>query len=41
MGKEESEEISKIITDVDEDGDGQISFKEFKGMMLKLYQAEG
>ncbi len=38
MGKDNCEEIYKIVNDVDQDGDGQISFKEFKGMMFRLYE---
>jgi Ca2+-binding EF-hand superfamily protein len=38
VGMEECDEIMKIISDVDANGDNQISFSEFKAMMLKLYK---
>lgn len=35
-----SEAWAEIITEVDEDGDGQVSFHEFQKMMIKLLSKE-
>ena len=37
IDKEELEVFKKIIKDADENGDGEISFKEFKDLMRKFF----
>ena len=37
MNKEEIEALKKMIGDADENGDGEISFKEFKDLMRKFF----
>jgi Ca2+-binding EF-hand superfamily protein len=38
LGAEDDESLRHLIGQVDKNGDGEISFPEFKSMMLKLYQ---
>ena len=37
MNKEEIEALKKMIGDADANGDGEISFKEFKDLMRKFF----
>jgi calcium-dependent protein kinase len=37
-GSEDDEALKELISLADTNGDGEISFKEFTQMMLKLYQ---
>ncbi len=37
LNKEELEAFKKMIKDADENGDGEISFKEFKDLMRKFF----